>query len=186
VGDGAELPTEALFIGGRAGVGKSTVAVAVSQLLAVAEVRHAVIEGDNLDLAYPVPWRDGIDLAEQNLSAMWVNYRRAGYRRLVFTNTLSVLRIDSLTAALGGEVRSVGVLLTASDEAARSRLAAREIGSALDAHVERSAAADQMLEAEAPNSVHRVRTDGRHVDEIAREVAGLTGWLGDRALPHIE
>ncbi|MCL2515006.1 MAG: AAA family ATPase [Microbacteriaceae bacterium] len=171
-------PTEVLFIGGRAGVGKSTVALEVSQLLARADVRHAVIEGDNLDQAHPMPWRQGIDLAERNLAAMWRNYREIGWRRLVYTNTVSVLEADVLAAALGGEVRATRVLLTAADETARARLAGREIGSAFAEHVERSIAAARELEARADASVHRVATDGRSVAEIAAEIIALTGWCG--------
>ncbi|HEV7183869.1 MAG TPA: adenylyl-sulfate kinase [Leifsonia sp.] len=46
-------PSEVLLIGGRSGVGKSTIALEVSHLLAEAGVQHAVIEGDNLDLPSP-------------------------------------------------------------------------------------------------------------------------------------
>ncbi|WP_207785646.1 adenylyl-sulfate kinase [Ancrocorticia populi] len=45
-----------LLIGGSSGVGKSTVAFALHALLSAHGVHHAVIEGDVLDLAYPVPW----------------------------------------------------------------------------------------------------------------------------------
>lgn len=68
-----DVPTEVIFIGGRAGVGKSSVAAEASRILARADIRHACIEGDNLDQAHPEPWRNGIDLAEQNLTAMWRN-----------------------------------------------------------------------------------------------------------------
>jgi broad-specificity NMP kinase len=173
----ADLPTEVLFVGGRAGVGKSTVAAEVSHLLASSTVQHALIEGDNLDQAYPEPWRQGVDLAEQNLAAMWKNYRKAGYRRLIFTNTVSILQMRPLIAALGVNVRSVGVLLMASDETARSRLARREIGSALEEHVQRSVAADRKLATEADPAVHRVNTDGRTVNEVARDLVSLTRWL---------
>lgn len=88
-----DIPTDAIFIGGRSGVGKSSVAAEASRILARADIRHAVIEGDNLDQAYPQPWRSGLDLAEQNLAAMWANYRAAGYSRVIFTNTVSVLEI---------------------------------------------------------------------------------------------
>lgn len=171
------MPTEVLFIGGRSGVGKSTLAAEVSHLLASSKVQHALIEGDNLDQAYPEPWRQGVDLAEQNLAAMWRNYRNAGYRRLIYTNTVSVLQMGPLIAALGGNVRSVGVLLTASDVTARSRLARREIGSALDEHVQRSTAAARQLVTEAGPAIHRVNTDGRTVNEVARDLVSLTRWL---------
>ena len=43
--------SELLVIGGRSGVGKSSVASALHALLRDADVRRAVVEGDALDLA---------------------------------------------------------------------------------------------------------------------------------------
>ncbi len=59
--------------------------------LAQADVRHCLIEGDNLDMAHPPPWERGQPLAELNLAAMWRNYRTFGYQRLIYTNTAAVL-----------------------------------------------------------------------------------------------
>ncbi|MBF4621244.1 adenylyl-sulfate kinase [Clavibacter sp. VKM Ac-2542] len=170
-------PTQALFLGGRSGVGKTTVALEVSRILTAADVAHALIEGDGLDQAHPEPWRHGIPLAERNLATMWRNYRDAGWTRVIYTNTVSVLELHALTAALGGEVEAVGVLLTASDATAAGRLAGREIGSGLAEAIGRSAAAAPRLEAGAGGSVHRVATDGRTVAEIAAEVVALSGWI---------
>lgn len=171
--------TEVIFIGGRSGVGKSSVADEASHLLARADIRHAVIEGDNLDQAYPQPWREGFDLAGRNLAAMWQNYRSIGYSRLIFTNTVSVLEIPSLTAALGEQARAFGVLLTATDATAAERLAQREIGTALDEHIERSKLSAARLEASA--TAVRVTTDGRSITDIAAEVLHAAGWLIDPA-----
>lgn len=171
----AEDLTDVIFIGGRSGVGKSSVAAEASHMLARAGIRHAVIEGDNLDQAYPEPWRNGIDLAEQNLAAMWRNYRSHGYSRLIYTNTVSVLQIPTLVAALGGQVRAFGVLLTATDTTAAHRLAQREIGTALDEHVARSGAAAARLDAES--TAYRVATDGRPLADVAGDVLSAAGWL---------
>ncbi|WP_411719973.1 adenylyl-sulfate kinase [Mycetocola sp.] len=169
-------PSEVVYIGGRAGVGKTTVAAEISHILRDAGVPHAVIEGDNLDQAYPEPWRNGMPLAERNLAAMWHNYHEAGYRRLIYTNTVSVLEMANLNEAIGGEVRATGVLLGAEDKTAALRLAGREIGSDLEAHVERSNRAGERLEQSAPEEVHRVATDARTVTEVARTIIGLTKW----------
>ena len=168
--------TEVIFIGGRSGVGKSSVAAELSRLLALEGIPHALIEGDNLDQAHPEPWKNGIDLAEQNLAAMWRNYQAAGYSRLIFTNTVSVLQTSALTAALGADVHEVGVLLTAADSTTAQRLALREIGSGLDEAIERSKAAAIELQTHAPDTVHRIPTDHREVSEIAAELLSISGW----------
>lgn len=122
----------------RADSGKSSVAYEIHDQLSSSGVMHACIEGDNLDLAYPPPWEHG--LAAQNLAAMWRNYRALGYRRLIYTNTVSVLHAGELAAALGGEPTITGVLLTANDATIHDRLAAREVGGGLQAHLGRSRA----------------------------------------------
>lgn len=172
--------TEVLFIGGRSGVGKSSVGAEIHAQLSVAGVEHCLVEGDNLDQAYPVPWQQGLKLAEQNLGAMWNNYRRAGYSRMVYTNTASVTVLAALVEAMGDKPRVTAALLTASDKTAGRRLAAREVGSALQWHADRSNVAARDLEQDAPAWVTRVMTDGRSVVEIARQLIRLTGWTSPR------
>ena len=178
--------SEVVFIGGRSGVGKSCVGLQIHQQLSPAAVRHCLIEGDYLDMGYPTPWKHG--LAERltnrailvtNLAAMWANYRDLGYRRLICTNTASVLPevTEQLTAAMGDSPRVLAVLLTCTEDTARQRLSQREIGPAFKDHLERSAAAASLLESEAPSQVHRISTDGRSVPDIAAEVIDITGRL---------
>ncbi|WP_260303569.1 adenylyl-sulfate kinase [Rathayibacter sp. PhB127] len=157
-------------------MGKSSVAAEASRLLTTADVSHAVIEGDNLDQAHPEPWRRGLALAESNLASMWKNYSAAGYHRLIYTNTVSVLEMRTLTAAIDPGARPIGVLLTVEDAVAAHRLGRREIGTGLDDAVDRSRAAAVMLDSEVPPTVHRVVTDHRPVHDIALEVLALTGW----------
>jgi hypothetical protein len=40
-----------------------------------------VIEGDNLDMAFPQAWEH--NLAERKLAAIWANYRALGYQRMI-------------------------------------------------------------------------------------------------------
>lgn len=75
--------SEVLLIGGCAGVGKTSVAAELHHQLAENRIQQALIEGDNLDLAWPAPWKHGLHLAETNLAAMWRTYNTAGYTRLV-------------------------------------------------------------------------------------------------------
>lgn len=140
---------------------------------------HAHVEGDNLDEAYPKPHMNPRTswLCEANLSAMWSNYAALGYRRMIYTNTAATMDAHWIPKAMGG-AEVTGILLTASDRTAATRLAGREIGSAYDWHVHRSNVAARELEAGAPDWVIRVATDGRTVADIASEVIELTGWSG--------
>jgi adenylylsulfate kinase-like enzyme len=167
-----------LLIGGRSGVGKTTVAAEVHRQLSEHGVHHAWIEGDNLDMAFPVPWKQGYTLAEANLAAMWSNYRAHGYSRLIYVNTASVVApvIVELTTAMGDDPEVTGVLLTSSDEVAEQRLVQREVGGGLDYATGRSREAALGLEAEAPAEVTRLNTDERSVTDLAAEIIGLTGW----------
>jgi cytidylate kinase len=157
--------TEVLFIGGRSGVGKTSVSSEIHSQLANASVSHCVIDGDFLDMAHPAPWEHG--LAERNLAAMWANYRAVGYRRLIYVNTASVM---------GDDPAKSGVLLRCSNEVAHVRLANREVGSTLDRHSESSSAMAERLDDSVPDWIHRVDTDGRSVTDIAAQIIELAGW----------
>lgn len=170
--------SQLLLIGGRSGVGKTTVAAEVHRQLSERGVHHAWIEGDNLDMAFPVPWKQGYTLAEANLAAMWSNYRAYGYERLIYVNTASVVArvINEKVTAMADHPRVTGVLLTSSDEVAEKRLVQREVGGGLDYAVGRSREAALGLEAEAPEEVTRLNTDGRSATDLATEIIQLTGW----------
>lgn len=168
------MKSELLVIGGASGVGKSTAAFALHDLLSAQDVRHAVVEGDTLDLAYPAPWRSGI--AFQNLAAIWANYRALGYQRLIFTNTVSVLEASAIADAMGDKPRVTAVLLQATTRTIHDRLSTREHGESLEAHAEKSKAAALRLDAKAGQEVHRLNTEGRTPHEVALQMSRLLGW----------
>ena len=147
--------------------------------LAVGNIKHCVIEGDNLDLAFPHPWEHR--LAERNLAAMWANYRALGYRRMIYTNTVSVRFTQDLAAAMGDEPRIAAVLLTATDETSSARLRGRIQGSDLQEHIDRSNAAAREFERLTPGWVPRCPTDNRSVQEIAADLVPIIGWTANPA-----
>ncbi|GGV87791.1 hypothetical protein GCM10010294_70020 [Streptomyces griseoloalbus] len=108
------------------------------------------------------------EITETNLTAVWANSARRGYRRLIYTATLSVLPEETgmFQRAMGTGVRIVWVLLTASDATARERLMRRELGSELEQELEGSARKARLLDQRLPH--------GR---------AGLGGRCGDRDFP---
>ena len=101
-----------------------------------------------------------------------------GHRRLIYTNTVSVLTGSAgmFRRAMGEDVRLVRVLLTASDTTAGERLAGRELGSELETELRGSLRKARILDEQAPHDTVRVPTDGRDVPAIAREVLAITGW----------
>jgi hypothetical protein len=181
--DAVRMRSHVLFIGGRSGVGKSSAALALHDLLVAADVQHAVIEGDYLDLAHPAPHLTFPDahLAEQNLAATWTNYRTLGYRRLVYTNTAAVLTVPALVAAMGDEPVVTTVLLRSSDTHARARLEARALGSVAQPLLDHSATTARRLDEAAPATVHRVDTDSVNPHQVAQQLLDLTGWVSQRA-----
>ncbi|WP_432078143.1 AAA family ATPase [Streptomyces sp. YPW6] len=173
---------EVLLIGGRAGVGKTTVGWEVSALLRAEGVAHTVIDGDFMGQVHPTPDGDPrrAKITESNLTAVWANYARLGHRRLIYTNTMSVLpeTTGMFERAMGAGVRIVRVLLTASDATAHERLTGRELGSELEHELQASLRKARLLDERAHVNTVRVATDGRLVTDIAREVADATGWTG--------
>lgn len=175
------MRSQVLFIGGRSGAGKTTGAIALHERLKASRVHHAVLEGDYLDLAHPAPHLAFADakLAERNLRALWANYRELGYRRLIYTNTASVLSVESLAEAMGDDPEVTAVLLRAGDRSAAQRLNERAQGSVSQHDLDRSAATATLLDAKAPGSVHRLDTDRLGPAEVAARLAELIRWPAD-------
>lgn len=176
---------EVLLIGGRSGAGKTTVGWEVAAQLRAAAVPHAIVEGDFMGQVYPAPHGDphASKLVERNLTAIWANFARLGYRRLIYTNTLSVIpqMAGMFQRAMGSDVLIVRVLLTASDATAGERLTGRELGTELKEGLEASADKARLLDEQISTDTVRVSTDGRPIIEIAREVLAATGWVGQHS-----
>ncbi|MEX0171474.1 hypothetical protein [Streptomyces sp. LMG1-1-1.1] len=68
------------------------------------------------------------------MAAVWANFSRRRYQRLIYTNTARGLAKATamFERAMGAGVRIVRVLLTASDSTTRERLMGRALGSGLE------------------------------------------------------
>ena len=163
-------------------MGKSVVGWEVSARLRAADVAHAIVEGGFMGQVHPPPEDDPdrTRLVERNLTAVWANFATLGYRRLIYTNTLSVLpqMTGMFERAIGADVRLIRVLLTASDATVRERLGARELGSELELELglKASDARARVLDEEVAGDTARISTDGHTVIDVATEIVALTGW----------
>ena len=82
----------------------------------------------------------------------------------------------SLVAAIGGTVHVTAVLLAADATTIAARLGLRERGSALAAHLTRSAEMAKRLDDETPPDTVRIATDRLAIADTARTVFNLLEW----------
>ncbi|HLV97835.1 MAG TPA: AAA family ATPase [Ktedonobacterales bacterium] len=167
-----------LLITGPSGVGKTTVASEVSELLDQAGIAHALVDIDSLRWCYPRPAHDRfrVQLAMKNLAAVWVNFQEAGATSLVVADVVeSRDELERYQAAVPGAVITV-VRLQASTAALTERLGRREVGSALERHTRRAAELADLMTWNQVEDV-LIDTEGKSVNTIAREALLRANWL---------
>lgn len=170
-------PTPVLILTGPVGVGKTTVAAALSDLLNEQGLAHAVIDMDWLHWCHPSPAADPFHLALglRNLRTVWTNYRAAGAQRLVLVDIVETQegRATYYTALPDSDIRIVR--LTAPLPVLHARLAARESGTSLAWHRRRAAELSELMEAQAVGD-WVIETANRTAAEVAGAVLAWTGW----------
>ena len=168
-----------LVVTGPVGVGKTTVAAALSELLQRTRIPHAVIDMDALRWCSPSPAHDPFHtaLGLQNLAAVWPNYRAAGAERLILVDIVEsreeVGRYEEAVPGTG----IVVVRLRALVPTIWHRLEGREVGEGLAWHRRRAVElVTQMEDAQVEDLL--VDTDGRTVADIVQEILFRTNWTG--------
>ncbi len=173
------MTVSVLALTGPSGSGKTAVGFEVTLQLRAAEIPHAYIDTDHLDMVYPQPpIEELIRLSIRNLAAVWSAFAELGHMRLVLSLQAVNLRmaVDGWLYASIPEAEITVVRLHASEATRAERLAAREIGSGLDAHIASSNRAAAYIAKQAEDAVV-IETDDRTVVEVAREALALAGWL---------
>ena len=176
------IPT--LLITGPVGVGKTTVASEVSELLEAAAIPHAFVDIDALRWCYPGPPGDRFraGLARRNLAAIWPNFVACGATHLLLADVLEErAELAGYREAVPGAAITV-VRLTAAPETLAARVARRELGAGLAWHLARAAElAAQMDEKRVEDLL--VATEGQSVRAVAEEILLRVGWLSRPAAP---
>src|SRR5262245_59226457 len=133
------IPT--LVITGPVGVGKTTVANALSERLNGLGKSHALVDLDSIRSCYPTPPDDPfhIALGLRNLGALWHNYHAIGTERLILVDVVEIHSArKAYQQAVPGAVIQI-VRLGASLPTLLHRLEGRETGGSLLWHRRRAA-----------------------------------------------
>lgn len=179
-----EGDTPVVLISGPVGVGKTTVAQELSELLERSSIPHTFIDFDNLRATYPRAADDrwGNRLALDNLSEVWLNCSRAGSKNLIIADVVETRQFLREIQTAIPHAQLVTCQLSASVAELENRVRRRELGSGLEWHVKRSAELAGILERADVPCDFRIVTDGRSVAEIAGDMVDLVPWVRGQAL----
>lgn len=178
-----ELPARVLVLNGTMGAGKTEIAGASFTLLADAGAHVAQIDADWLCQASPAPVGDRFHerLMFANLKAIAPNFRDAGIGLLLVPRPVEDVRgrddfARAFADATAGPAQVAIVRLEASEETRQERLKAREPEAFYEAFarartVELAASIESL---DLDDAV--VDNDGRHRDDVAREVLAAADW----------
>lgn len=174
------MSATALLLTGTVGVGKTTTAGQVADLLRVAGIPHAVVDLDELSRCWPAPPEDPFhsELALANLRAVARAYREAGAERLVLAGVCETRRDrESYAAAVGLPLRVCR--LRGTPDVVAGRLRARHVDDAegLAWHLNRRGELDAVFDGAAVADVEVV-VDGLEPSAVAAQVLAALDWWG--------
>lgn len=164
---------------GTIGVGKTSLAEAMSEVLHAHGIRHALIDLDWLGQVYPAP--DSQDLYSMklqlaNLRAMWPNFRSVGIKNALLAATIVTSeQLQGLRHALPGAHITV-VRMIASPSMIRDRLSARDKGRLLADFLARTDQLAADIEAAGIDDLV-VSNDEPSLPEVAKETLQRLSWL---------
>ena len=164
------------MIAGPSGVGKSATAREVSNQLRRAQVAHAVIDTEALELVYPPPANQR-ELTEQHVAAISQTFREHGAPRLVVAGTDLTRRdeLEWLRRATGGD-RFTLIQLAASAATLRARLRHREMGSGRDGAPEGALREGAAPPRDLSPEVRLFETERSSLEETAAHIISVAGW----------
>lgn len=175
-GNGA---ASALLVNGTVGVGKTSTAEAVGDLLADAGVAHAVLDLDSLRQSWPAPPGDRFNFGMllRNVRSIAGNYLDAGAARLVLAGVIEQPdERKRLADAVGVELTVCR--LRADHTVLRQRLTRRHHSEpeALRWHLDRSGELDGILDRSTVDDFVLDASNGS-VTDVASSVVERAGWL---------
>lgn len=169
------VPT--LLLSGTVGVGKSTVAAEINDVLAELMIPNAAVDLDALVWQWPSSGKWNSNLMFENLASLWPNYQSHGAGHLIIARVLEdrseLVRYEN---AVPGAVITV-CRLTVPEAVRLDRLALRmPPGPSRDWHLARSVELESILARQGCEDF-TVENGDRPVREVAVEVLVRAGWV---------
>jgi adenylylsulfate kinase len=168
---------EVLLLTGPTGVGKTSVAHGIADILEERSVSHAVIDLDALRYAFPRPEKDpfNMEIGYKNLTSIWQNYREYGVTHVIIPNVVERNEdIKKIKQIISNSHISL-IRLTASLDTIHNRLKKREEGDSLQWHIDRATQLHQELRDSSLEDL-AVETEGKSVREVVSEIILKLKW----------
>jgi hypothetical protein len=165
-----------IVLTGTVGVGKSTIATVMHDLLIERNIAHACVDVDWMRMSWPERGVWNSDVAMANLTSTWKNFCDAGADRLVIVDVVerrSYLKRYQ-DAVPGAQIQVCR--LTATEALREQRIAVREQGASRDWHLARSMELDAILDA-ADVADFVVDNGDRPKLDVAMEVLVRAAWI---------
>jgi chloramphenicol 3-O-phosphotransferase len=167
-----------LFITGAPGSGKTALAKEISELLWRVNEPHAVIDIDELARAVLPETTSNfyLDLAAENLAAVWANYAALGVRRVVLARIIQTAEdLDWFGRAIPGCDMHVCVVRS-EPEVIDARLTRREPGLARAFLRQVAAEMDVTLSGLGPDALVVDNCAETRITELAMDVLARLDW----------
>lgn len=170
-----------LIITGTIGVGKSSVADEVFEILKAQAKPVALVNFDELGYAYPVPKDDRFhaQLKHKNLATIWPNYKAAGVKMLIIPSVVENHKELERFHQDIPDAKILTVRLDASQSVLEERIQNRPMGGDEEWHLKRSAELTDVLE-EAKIEDVLINTEAKSISEVAQEV--VENWTAIEAV----
>lgn len=167
--------TQILVITGTVGVGKSSVADEVYEILKKQSAHLALINLDELGYTGTAPKDDpfNINLRFKNLQAIWKNYEEAGTKGVIIPFVVEHRQsIKRFTQAIPNADIHV-IRLDAPIDVVKERIRKRPMGGSLEWHLKRAAELAQILKHNKPEDIV-IETVGKSISDVAKEI--IKSW----------
>lgn len=177
-GDEGSARIPVIVVTGTVGVGKTTIATVMHDILADRAIAHACVDVDWLRMSWPERglWNSAVSMA--NLASTWATFYEAGAARLIIVDVVEARSyLEHYEHAVPGAEIQV-CRLTAPELLRERRIFARDEGPSREWHLARTVELDRILD-DAAVADFVVDNGDRPMADTATEVLVRAGWIDE-------